>query len=66
MTGRMAHEALLAQDLFNRADVLDILTGVRRVLTGHGETDTALIVALLNRAVQDGRVNLEDDRQVAA
>jgi len=64
MTG--VHDVMLAQDLFNRADVIDVLMNVRRLLTEHGELDAALIVALLTRAVFDGRVNLEDDRQVAA
>lgn len=64
MTG--LHDVMLAQDLFNRADVIDVLMNVRRLLTEHGELDAALIVALLTRAVFDGRVNLEDDRQVAA
>lgn len=64
MTG--IHDMLLQRDLFNRADVIDILKNVRRVLSDHGENDAALIVALLCRAVIDGRVNLEDDRQVAA
>ena len=64
MTG--VHDVMLAQDLFNRADVIDVLMNVRRLLTEHGELDAALIVALLTRAVFDGRVNLEDDRQVVA
>lgn len=64
MTG--VHDVMLAQDLFNRADVIDVLMNVRRLLTEHGELDAALIVALLTRAVFDGRVNLDDDRQVVA
>jgi len=64
MTG--LHDMLLERSLFNRADVVDILVNVRNLLSEHGETDAALLVALLTRAVLDGRVNLEDDRPVAA
>lgn len=64
MTG--VHDDMLARDLFNRADVVDVLVNVRKALTDHGMYDDALMVALVTRAILDGRVNLDDDRQVAA
>lgn len=64
MTG--IHDILLQRDLFNRTDVVDVLIGIRKVLTGHGLHDDALMLALITRAILDGRVNLEDDRQVIA
>ena len=64
MTG--VHDDMLARDLFNRADVVDVLVNVRKALTDHGMYDDALMVALVTRAILDGRVNLDDDRQVVA
>lgn len=64
MTG--FHDDMLQRDLFNRADVVDVLVNVLTALTEHGLFDDALMVALITRAILDGRVNLEDDRKVAA
>jgi len=64
MTG--IHDILLQRDLFNRADSVDVLVNVRKALTEHGLFDDALMLALITRAILDGRVNLDDDRQVIA
>jgi len=64
MTG--IHDILLQRDLFNRADVVDVLVNVRKALTEHCLFDDALMLALITRAILDGRVNLDDDRQVVA
>jgi len=64
MTG--IHDDMLARDLFNRTDVVDILIGVRKVLTELGLFDDALMLALVTRAILDGPVNLEDDREAIA
>lgn len=46
------------EQLFYRDDVTDLLTRIRPLLQQAGWEIEAVQVALLNRAIQDGRVNL--------